>query len=81
MIGYSAGRPPIYRLTDRLRHGHPVRVPAHEITATVSAWLAEVGADSPLVDGLARGAWRRLAGSACPRCVSECLSVEVAVAG
>jgi hypothetical protein len=59
--------PTIYQLTDRLQDGHMARVPAHRITATVSAWLAEVGAHSPLVDDLARGAWWRLAGSARPR--------------
>ena len=46
--------PTIYQLTDRLHDGHMAPVPAHRITATASAWLAEVGAHSPLVDDLAR---------------------------
>jgi hypothetical protein len=44
----------IYRVSDRLHEGRTVRVPAHEIATTVSAWLAELGARSPLVDDLAR---------------------------
>lgn len=40
----------IYRITDRLHEGRTVHVPAHEIATTVSAWLAELGAHSPLVD-------------------------------
>jgi len=69
----------IYQLTDRLHNGHIARVPVHEITATVSAWLAEVGAHSPLVDDLARA----VRGGDWPAAyaLGECLSVEVAVAG
>ena len=48
--------PTTYQLTDRLHDGHAARVPAHQITVTVSAWLAEVGAHSPLVDDLERAA-------------------------
>lgn len=70
--------PTIYQLTDRLQDGHMARVPAHQITATVSAWLAEVGAHSPLVDDLVRavrgGDWPAA------HALGECLSVEVAVA-
>jgi hypothetical protein len=68
----------IYQLTDRLHEGQMARVPVHDITTTVSTWLAELGAHSPLVDDLA------------PRCVSgdwpaahalgDCSSVEVAIA-
>lgn len=43
----------IYRVTDRLQ-GRTVRVPCHEIVTTVSAWLSELGAHSPLVEDLAR---------------------------
>ncbi len=56
----------IYQLTDRLHDGHTARVPAHQVTATVSAWLAELGTHSPLVEDLARGGARRLAGGVCP---------------
>ena len=70
--------PTIYQLTDRLHDGHMARVPAHQITATVSAWLAEVGARSPLVDDLARavsvGDW------AATYALGDCLSVDVAIA-
>jgi hypothetical protein len=68
----------IYRLTDRLRDGRTVHVLGHEIAPTVSAWLAELGAQSPLVDDLARAAhagdWP--AASA----LGEYLSVDVTVA-
>lgn len=69
----------IYQLTDRLHAGHTARVPAHQITSTVSAWLAELGVHSPLVDDLARavhgGDWPSA------HAICECLSIEVAVAG
>ena len=45
---------PIYRVTDRLHEGRTVHVPCHEIGTTVSAWLAELGAQSQLVEELAR---------------------------
>ncbi len=46
----------MYRVTDRLHGGRTVRVPGHEIASVVTAWLAELGAHSPLVDELARAA-------------------------
>ncbi|OBH10722.1 hypothetical protein [Mycobacterium sp. E3247] len=46
----------MFRVTDRLHCGRTVRVPGHEIAPLVSAWLAELGAHSPLVDELARAA-------------------------
>lgn len=68
----------MYQLTDCLHEGHTARVAAHEITATVSAWLAELGAHSPLVGDLERavcgGDW---AGA---YAIGERLSVRVAVA-
>jgi hypothetical protein len=68
----------IYRVTDRLHEGRTVHVPAHEIASTVSAWLAELGADSPLVDDLARavgaGDWPAALG------IGDYLSVDVTVA-
>jgi hypothetical protein len=71
-------RTTLYQLTDRL-HGHMARVPAHQISATVSGWLAEVGAKSPLVDDLARavsdGDW------AAVHALGDCLSIEIVVAG
>ena len=41
---------------DRLHNGRTVQVPGHEIAPIVSAWLAELGAQSPLVEDLARAA-------------------------
>ena len=68
----------IYQLTDRLHNRHIARVPAHQITATVSAWLAELGAHSPLVDDLARAV--RVGDWPAAHALGECLSVEVAIA-
>jgi hypothetical protein len=68
----------IYRVTDRLHDGRSVHVQGHEIAPTVSAWLAELGARSPLVDELARAAhagdWPRAS------TLGEYLSVDVTVA-
>jgi hypothetical protein len=68
----------IYRITDRLHQGRTVHVPAQEIATTVSAWLAELGAHSPLVDDLARavcaGDWPVALG------IGDYLSVDVTVA-
>ena len=44
----------MYCVTDRLHDGRAVQVPGHQIAPLVSAWLAELGADSPLVQDLAR---------------------------
>lgn len=46
----------LYRVTDRLHTERTVCVPANGIVTTVSSWLAELGARSPLVDDLARAA-------------------------
>jgi len=67
---------PIFELTDLPHDGHSTRVPGHQITATVSAWLAELGAHSPLIDDLERavrgGDW------AAAHALGECLSIEIA---
>ncbi|MFZ1177553.1 MAG: hypothetical protein WAO15_15035 [Mycobacterium sp.] len=67
----------IYQLTDRLHDGHIARVPAHQITATVSGWLEELGVHSPLVDDLERavrgGDW------AAAHALGERLSIEIAL--
>jgi hypothetical protein len=44
----------IYQVTDRLHEGRTVYVSCNEIMTTVSTWLAELGAHSPLVEDLAR---------------------------
>jgi len=68
----------IYVVTDRLHDGRIAHVPGAEISATVSGWLAELGARSPLVDDLSRAAragdWPKT------HAIAERLSIEVAVA-
>jgi len=68
----------LYQVTDRLHEERTVRVPVSAIGPTVSAWLAELGANSPMVDDLARavrnGDWPAA------YVFGEHLSVQVAVA-
>ena len=68
----------IYELHDRLHAERTVYIPADEIAATISAWLAELGAHSPLVEDFARavraGDWPAADG------IAGYLSVEVTVA-
>jgi hypothetical protein len=68
----------IYQLTDRLHGDHTARVPAHQITPTVSAWLAELGVHSPLVDDLAGAV--RVGDWPAAYALGECLSIEITVA-
>jgi hypothetical protein len=68
----------IYQVSDRLHEGRTVRVPGHEIATTVSAWLAELGAHSQLVEDLARAV--RTGDWPAARTIGECLSVDVTVA-
>jgi len=78
MIRRAARSRTTYLVSDRLRAGRFADVPAHEIATTVSAWLAELGVRSPLVDDLARavhaGDWPAA------RDLGEYLSVDVTVA-
>lgn len=67
-----------YQVTDRLHDGRTVQVPATEIVGTVSAWLAELGAHSPLVDDLARALGR--ADWQTAHAIGEYLAIDVAVA-
>lgn len=71
-------RTPVYQLTDRLHDGRTAYVSADEIVTTVSAWLDELGAASPLVEDLAHalraGDWPKV------YALGDYLSVEVAVA-
>ena len=73
-----AATSPIYRVTQCLHDGLTVEVPGDAIATTVSAWLAELGADSPLADDLEKavhaGDW------SAARVIGEYLSVEVTVA-
>ncbi|ART74554.1 hypothetical protein NWT09_28330 [Mycolicibacterium sp. jd] len=68
----------IYTVIDRLHPRRVVRVPGDGIAATVSAWLAELEAQSPLVDDLARA----VAASNWPRAyaLANTLSVSVEIA-
>lgn len=70
--------PTIYRITDQLHAGHMARVRGDEIAATVSAWLADLGAHSPLADDLSRavnaGDWPTT------HAICDRLSLDVAVA-
>jgi len=68
-------REPLYRITDRLHTGRTVQVPGREIAHVVSAWLAELGADSPLVAELARAA--RVGDWAAVYAVGDQLSIDV----
>ena len=65
----------IYRVTQRLGGGLTVEVPEGAIAATVSGWLAELGAVSPLADDLERavhaGNW------SAARAIGEYLAVDV----
>jgi len=74
----QAGATVIYQVTDRLHKGRAVNVPASEVAATVSAWLAELGAHSPLVEDLARAV--SSADWATAHAISEHLAIDVTVA-
>jgi len=67
-----------YQLTDCLHVGRTVCVAGDGIACTVSAWLAELGAHSPLAEDLARtvrnGDWTAA------HAIAELLCVDVAVA-
>lgn len=67
-----------YQVTDRLHEGRTVRVSADGIVSTVSAWLAELGASSPLVEDLFRTV--RASNWTAAHAIAECLSVDVTVA-
>ena len=78
LAGGSASAMTMYRVTDRLHQGRTVAVPGHEIAPTVSAWLAELGVESPLAEELARAACAGDWPGA--YAVGEHLSVEVTLA-
>ena len=67
-----------YQVTDRLHTRRGVRVSSDELATTVSAWLAELGADSPMVEDLAlavrSGNWPEA------HALQDLLSVDVTVA-
>ena len=68
----------LYRVADRLHEGRTVEVPCNEIVSTVSGWLAELDAYSPLVEDLAQAVRARDWPAA--YAIGDCLSVDVTVA-
>lgn len=68
----------IYRVTHRLHHGRSADVRCSEIPTTVSAWLAEFGVKTPLVDDLARAV--RADNWPAALAIGEFLSIDVTVA-
>jgi hypothetical protein len=68
----------MYQVADRLHSGRAVRVSSEQIASTVSAWLAELGADSPMVDDLARAV--RAGDWTTAHALEDLLSVDVMVA-
>ena len=76
---HQAVAPPrIYQIADRLHEGRTVRVASGDIVTTVSAWLAELGTQSPMVEDLAHAVctddWPAV------YVIGERLSVDVTVA-
>jgi hypothetical protein len=73
--GHHPAPAPIFRVSDRLHAERSVTVAAHEIAATVAAWLAELGVHSPLVEQLDsavfKGDWMTA------RAIADHLSVDV----
>ncbi len=67
-----------YRLTDRLHAGRTARVSVEGIASTVEAWLAELGASSPMVDQLVCAV--RCGDWPAAHALAEHLSIDVAVA-
>jgi hypothetical protein len=68
----------VYQIADRLHTGRTARVSSDEIAGTVSEWLAQLGADSPLADDLARAV--RAGDWAAAHELEDLLSVDVTVA-
>jgi hypothetical protein len=68
----------VYQIADRLHSGRAVRVSSDEIASTVSAWLAELGAESSMVDELARAV--RAGNWSAAHALEDLLSVDVTVA-
>jgi hypothetical protein len=65
----------IYRVTQCLRDGRSVEVSGSAIATTVSGWLAELGAASPLVEDFERAV--RAGDWAAVRAIGEYLCVDV----
>lgn len=68
----------VYQVSDRLHAGRAVWVSSDQIATTVSGWLAELGADSPMVDDLARAV--RAGDWPAAHALQDILSVQVTAA-
>ena len=75
----TVATPRIYQIADRLHEGRTVKVASGDIVTTVSAWLAELGIQSPMVEDLAHAVcaadWPAV------YVIGQRLSVDVTVAG
>jgi hypothetical protein len=67
-----------YCIVDRLHARCAARVPANRIAATVSAWLAELGVQSPMAEDLARAA--RAGDWPTAHAIGDWLSVDITIA-
>lgn len=78
LVGRKGLASPTYQLTDRLHAERTARVSADGIVHILTAWLEELGADSPLVTDLARlvcdGDWPAV------HAIADSLSVDVIIA-
>jgi hypothetical protein len=71
--------PTIYQIADRLHDRRTAQVTCDAIATTVSAWLAELGVQSPLAEDLAQAV--RAGDWAAAYAIGEHLSVQVTIAG
>jgi hypothetical protein len=74
----TSRKSPVYQIADRLHTDRKVRVSSDEIAVTVSEWLAQFGADSPLVGELANAV--RTGDWATAHALEDLLSVDVTIA-
>ncbi|MDT7769180.1 MAG: hypothetical protein QOI30_2190 [Mycobacterium sp.] len=51
---FTAAAPAVYQIVNRLHEQRTVRVAGDAIAPTVSAWLAELGVESPMAEDLER---------------------------
>lgn len=70
-----AAMPAIYQIADRLHGQRTAQVTCDAIATTVSAWLAELGVDSPMAEDLAHAV--RMGDWAAVYAIGEHLSVHV----
>ena len=68
----------IYAVRHCVHGSRTIYIPASELAATVTEWLAEVGACSPLIEDLAQEVEANNWPAA--HSISECLGIEVTVA-